>query len=268
VNAENKKTATDTKDEHDARELPLVEHLMELRDRILRSFAVLLIVFFALVYWANDIYEFVSEPLTAVLDANVGQQIIATKVLDPFLTPFKLTFFVAFVISVPYILHQIWAFVSPGLYKNEIRVALPIITSSVLLFYTGIAFSYFFVLGFLFRFIIDIAPENVTVMTDITAYLDFVMGLFLAFGLVFEIPVATVLLVLSGIVTPKALAENRPYVIIGCFLVAVPITPPDPFSMLMLAIPMCLLFEAGLYASRLVYRPDPDEAAPAAAEKK
>lgn len=246
-------------DEHDPKEQPLVSHLVELRDRILRSVLVVFVVFIAMIAWANDIYEFVSAPLTGVLDTDLGERIISTRPLDPFLAPFKLTFMVAIFICIPYILHQAWAFISPGLYRNEIKVTLPIIVSSVLLFYLGVAFSYFVVLGFLFEFFTNIAPSNVTVMTDMTAYLDFVMSLFLAFGLVFEIPIATILLVITGVVTPKILSEKRPYVIIGCFLIATFLTPPDPFSQCMLAIPMCLLYEAGIIASRVVYRRKKEE---------
>ncbi|MDR2212760.1 MAG: twin-arginine translocase subunit TatC [Pseudomonadales bacterium] len=249
-------SASDT--DHDPKELPLVSHLVELRDRLLRSVAAIFIVFLCLIAWANDIYEFVSAPLTSVLDAAAGEHIIATRPLDPFLAPFKLTFMLALFICIPYVLHQAWAFVSPGLYKNEIRISLPIIVSSVILFYLGVAFSYFIVLGFLFEFFTNIAPSVVTVTPDISANLDFVMSMFLAFGLVFEIPVATVLLVISGVTTPKALAEKRSYVIIGCFLAATVLTPPDPFSQSMLAIPMCLLYEVGIIASRFFYRPDKD----------
>ena len=246
------KTPGTEEEESGAKELPLVSHLMELRDRILRSVAVVFVVFLCMIAWANNIYEFVSAPLTGVLDADLGERIISTRPLDPFLAPFKLTFMLALFICIPYVLHQAWAFISPGLYRNEIRVTFPIIVSSVLLFYLGVAFSYYVVLGFLFEFFTNIAPDNVTVMTDMSAYLDFVMGMFLAFGLVFEIPVATVLLVISGVATPVKLAEKRPYVIIGCFLVATFLTPPDPFSQSMLAIPMCLLYEAGIIASRFV----------------
>src|SRR5690606_25189246 len=210
LNDTNKAPGTED-DENDPKELPLVSHLMELRDRLLRSVAAVFIVFICMIAWANDIYEFVSAPLTGVLDADLGERIISTRPLDPFLAPFKLTFMLALFICIPYILHQAWAFISPGLYRNEIRVTFPIIVSSVVLFYLGVAFSYFVVLGFLFEFFTNIAPSNVTVMTDMTAYLDFVMSLFLAFGLVFEVPVATVLLVISGVATPQSLAEKRPY---------------------------------------------------------
>ncbi len=240
-----------TKDS-ESKELPLIAHLIELRDRILRSALAVLLVFIALVAFSNDIYSFVSEPLTSQLGAD--ESIIATKVMDTFLAPFKLTFMVAVFITIPYLLHQAWAFISPGLYQNEVRVTLPILVSSVLLFYFGIAFCYYVVLNFLFDFFLQAAPEGVKNMTDISAYLDTVMKLFLAFGLTFEIPVATVLLILSGVTTPADMAKHRPYVIIGCFVIGMFITPPDPFSQSMVAIPMYLLFEVGLLAGRLVHK--------------
>ena len=240
-----------TKDS-ESKDLPLIAHLIELRDRILRSALAVLLVFIALVAFSNDIYSFVSEPLTSQLGAD--ESIIATKVMDTFLAPFKLTFMVAVFITIPYLLHQAWAFISPGLYQNEVRVTLPILVSSVLLFYFGIAFCYYVVLNFLFDFFLQAAPEGVKNMTDISAYLDTVMKLFLAFGLTFEIPVATVLLILSGVTTPADMAKHRPYVIIGCFVIGMFITPPDPFSQSMVAIPMYLLFEVGLLAGRLVHK--------------
>ena len=243
-----------TTKENDPKELPLISHLVELRDRLLRCVAAILIVFIALVAFSNDIYTFISEPLTSLLGDD--ETIIATKVMDTFLAPFKLTFMVAVFITVPYLLHQAWAFIAPGLYQNEVRVTLPILISSILLFYFGIAFCYYVVMGFLFEFFTKAGPENVRNMTDISAYLDFVLKLFLAFGLTFEIPVATVLLILSGITTPDGLVANRPYVIIGCFVIGMLITPPDPFSQSMVAIPMYLLFEVGVLAGRLVYKGD------------
>jgi sec-independent protein translocase protein TatC len=239
----------------DPKELPLVAHLLELRDRILRSLACVLLLFVLLFAFANDIYEFVSDPLTSQLENDI----ISTNPMDPFMIPMKLTFMVSLFIAFPFILHQAWAFISPGLYKNEIRVTLPILVSSVLLFYAGLAFCYFVVLGFVFNFFINSAPDTVAVMTDMGAYYNFVMALFLIFGIVFEIPVATILLVISGVTTPQALNEKRPYIIVGCFIVAVPLTPPDPLSLFMMAMPMWLLFETGLLGSRLFYKPDPDE---------
>lgn len=239
----------------DPKEQPLVSHLLELRDRILRSVACVLVLFLIMFAWANEIYTFVSDPLTSQLENDI----ISTNPMDPFMIPMKLTFMVSLFLSFPYILHQAWAFISPGLYKNEIRVTLPILVSSVLLFYGGLAFCYFVVLGFVFNFFINSAPDTVAVMTDMGAYYNFVMALFLIFGIVFEIPVATILLVLSGVTTPKDLVEKRPYIIVGCFVVAVPLTPPDPLSLFMMALPMWLLFEIGLLGSRFFYKPDPDE---------
>jgi sec-independent protein translocase protein TatC len=238
--------------ENDAKELPLIAHLVELRDRILRSALAVLLVFIALVAFKNEIYTFVSEPLTSLLGED--ETIIATRVMDTFLAPFKLTFMVAVFITVPYLLHQAWAFISPGLYRNEVRVTLPILVSSVLLFYIGIAFCYYVVMGFLFEFFTQAGPEGVKNMTDVSAYLDFVLKLFLAFGLTFEIPVATVLLIISGVTTPANMAKHRSYVIIGCFVVGMFITPPDPFSQSMVAIPMYLLFEVGILAGRLIHK--------------
>lgn len=243
--------------DNDPKELPLVAHLLELRDRILRAVACVLLLFLLMFAWANDIYEFVAGPLTSQLENDI----ISTNPMDPFMIPMKLTFMVALFLSVPYILHQAWAFISPGLYKNEIRVTLPILVSSVLLFYAGLAFCYLVVLRFVFNFFINSAPETVAVMTDMGAYYNFVMALFLIFGIVFEIPVATILLVISGVTTPQALADKRRYIIVGCFVVAVPLTPPDPLSLFMMALPMWGLFEIGMLGSRLFYRPDPDESA-------
>ena len=238
-----------TPEEEDLKEQPLISHLVELRDRVLRAFIAVLIVFLAMVYWANDIFDFVAIPLTSVLDPEIQPQVL--NPMDAFMVPFKLTFMLALFICVPYILHQAWAFISPGLYKHEIRVTFPIIVSTVILFYLGIAFSYFFILGFVFEFLVSIAPEDVTVAPDIAKYLDLVTSLCLAFGLVFEIPVAIVLLVLSGAVTPAWLVEKRSYAIIVNFAVAMVVTPAEPYSMIMMAVPMCLLYEAGIVASRM-----------------
>ena len=239
--------------EQELKEQPLISHLVELRDRVLRSFIAVIVVFLAMVYWANDIYEYVANPLTSVLDPEtVGM--ISIKPLDSFMVPFKLTFMIALFICIPYILHQAWAFISPGLYKNEIRVTFPIIVSSVILFYTGVAFSYYVILGYVFEFLVSVAPEDVTVAPDMAAYMDLVMGLFLGFGLVFEIPVALVLLVISGVVTPADLVEKRSYAIIANFAIAMVITPADPYSMMLMAMPMCLLYEVGIIASRVFYK--------------
>ena len=231
-------------------EQPLVNHLLELRNRLLHTVLVVLVVFLALFYFANDIYTFVSEPLRVYLPE--GSTMIATEVASPFLTPFKLTLVLSVFLAMPFLLHQIWAFVSPGLYSKEKRIARPLLASSVALFYAGIAFAYYVVFPLVFGFFTSTGPIDVAVMTDIGKYLDFVLTLFFAFGLAFEIPIATVLLVWSGVTTPKILAEKRPYVFLGCFVFGMLLTPPDVVSQSLLAIPMWLLFEFGLFFSRFV----------------
>jgi sec-independent protein translocase protein TatC len=234
-------------------EQPLVQHLIELRDRLLRALLVILVIFLGLFYFANDIYTFVSAPLQALLPEN--STMIATEVASPFLTPFKLTLFVSLFLSMPFLLFQIWSFIAPGLYQREKRIAIPLLISSILLFYAGIAFAYFVVFPLIFGFFTSIGPSNVTIMTDIGSYLDFVMKLFFAFGLAFEIPVATVLLILAGIVTPQGMAQKRPYVIVGCFVFGMLLTPPDVLSQALLAVPMWMLFELGLVFGRLLKAP-------------
>jgi len=234
---------------------PLIEHLLELRTRIMRSLFSVLFVFICLVYFANPIYEILSEPLRAQLPENAGM--IATDVISPFMAPLKFTFFVSAVLAMPYILYQVWAFIAPGLYANEKKVAIPIFATSVLLFYGGIAFAYFVVLKMVIGFIVGVAPESVAVMTDINSYLNFVLKLFFAFGVAFEIPIATFLLVKAGIASTKSMAEKRPYIIVGCLVIGMLLTPPDIFSQLFLAGPMWLLFELGLLFGRMV---EPKEA--------
>lgn len=232
--------------------MPLIEHLSELRDRLLRSIFAVLLVFAGLFYFSNDIYTIVSEPLRRLLPA--GSSMIATEVASPFLAPFKLTLIISVFIAIPYILHQAWAFISPGMYRHEKRIALPVLLSSIVLFYSGIAFAYFVVFPLIFGFFTRVAPAGVQVMTDINAYLDFVLKLFFAFGIAFEIPVATVLAIWAGITTPEALVSKRPYVIVTCFVVGMLLTPPDIFSQTMLAVPVWLLFEAGVFFGRWVRR--------------
>jgi len=229
---------------------PLIEHLVELRSRLVRSVIAILAIFLALYAFSNDIYQFVAEPLMALLPE--GSQMIATEVASPFLAPFKLTLVVAVFIAVPFVLHQAWAFVAPGLYENEKSLALPLLASSVLLFYLGAAFAYYIVFPLLFAFFTQTGPENVQVMTDINQYLNFVLKLFFAFGIAFEIPIATFLLVLSGAASVQSLSAKRPYVILGCFVVGMLMTPPDVVSQSLLAIPMYLLYEVGLLFGRLV----------------
>lgn len=231
-------------------EQPLVQHLIELRDRLLRALAVILAIFLGLFYFANDIYTFVAQPLQKFLPE--GTSMIATEVASPFLTPFKLTLFVSLFLAMPFLLFQFWQFIAPALYRNERRLALPLMVSSVFLFYGGVAFAYYAVFPLVFGFFTAIAPEGVTVMTDISSYLDFILKLFFAFGLAFEIPVATVILIAAGISTPESLANKRPYIIVGCFILGMLLTPPDVISQLLLAIPMWLLFEVGIVMGRLV----------------
>ncbi|MBB3191113.1 twin-arginine translocase subunit TatC [Halomonas cerina] len=234
------------------KQAPLIEHLIELRSRLMHAVIAILVIFLGLYAFANDIYGFVAEPLMALLPE--GSQMIATEVASPFLAPFKLTLVVAVFIAVPYVLHQAWAFVAPGLYDNEKALALPILASSVALFYAGAAFAYYVVFPLLFQFFTQTGPENVAVMTDINQYLNFVLKLFFAFGVAFEIPIATFLLILSGATTVESLSRKRPYIILGCFVVGMLLTPPDVVSQSLLAVPMYLLYEVGLLFGRLVRR--------------
>ena len=237
-------------DTHNDQAMPLVAHLGELRDRLLRSILAVLLIFCGLFYFANDIYTFVSAPLRDSLPE--GATMIATQVASPFLTPFKLTLVTAVFVAMPFILHQVWSFIAPALYRREKRLAIPILLSSIALFYTGIAFAYYLVFPLIFAFFTSVSPEGVTIMTDINAYLDFVLKLFFAFGIAFEIPIATILLIASGVTTPDALANKRPYVIIGCFVVDMLLTPPDLISQTLLAVPVWMLFEAGILFGRLI----------------
>lgn len=237
--------------------LPLVAHLTELRDRLMRTVLAVLIVLVGLLKFSNDIYAFVSEPLRKLLPA--GSSMIATDVGSPFFAPFKLTMVTAVLVCVPYILYQIWGFIAPGLYKHEKKLAAPLLISSVLLFYSGMAFAYFAVFPVVFGFFSQIAPEGVAYTPDISKFLDMALKMLLAFGCTFEIPVATFLLVWSGITTVAALTAKRPYVIVGCFVVGALLSPPDVISQTMMALPMWLLFEAGVIASRLIKKPDQNE---------
>ena len=237
-------------------ELPFLAHLVELRERLLRAVAAVMVLFLAGLPFANRIYALLAKPLLDKMPE--GTQMIAIEVASPFLTPLKLTFFAALILAMPVVLYQIWAFVAPGLYKHERRLAVPLLASSVLLFYIGCAFAYFLVLPAVFGFLQAVAPTGVAVMTDISQYLDFVLVLFLAFGLCFEVPVAVVILVLLGWVTVPQLREARAYVVVGAFVVAAILTPPDVVSQLLLAIPMCFLYEVGILAARwLPARPEP-----------
>ena len=233
-------------------EMPLVAHLIELRTRLLRIIILLIVVFFSLVYFANDIYAWLSAPLRALLP--IGSTMIATDVTSPFMAPFKLTFFVALFASVPYILFQLWGFIAPALYQRERRIAIPLVFSSVVLFYAGIACAYFIALPAMLGFFTRIGPEDVAIMTDINLYLDFALKLFLVFGVTFEIPIAVLVLIAAGVVSSASLAEKRRYIIVGCFGLSMFLTPPDALSMTMLAIPMWLLFEAGLFFGSILER--------------
>ncbi|WP_159657399.1 twin-arginine translocase subunit TatC [Vibrio atypicus] len=238
---------------------PLISHLLELRNRLLRAILAVLVVFIGLIYFSNDIYEFVSAPLVERLPE--GATMIATDVASPFFTPLKLTLVAAIFIAVPFILYQVWAFVAPGLYKHERRLIMPLMFSSSLLFYCGVAFAYFVVFPLVFGFFTAISLGGVEFATDISSYLDFVLALFLAFGIAFEVPVAIILLCWTGATTPKSLSEKRPYIVVGAFIVGMMLTPPDMISQTLLAIPMCLLFEVGLFFARFYVRKDNDDEA-------
>ncbi|AHE96991.1 twin-arginine translocase subunit TatC [Thioalkalivibrio paradoxus] len=237
----------------------LLSHLIELRDRILRMFLAILVVFLLLFPFANQIYTWLATPLMVHLPE--GTSMIAIEVAAPFLIPFKLVLLLAVVLTIPYTLYQLWAFIAPGLYKHEKRLAAPLVASSTLLFYLGMAFAYFVVFPLIFAFFTATAPEGVAVMTDISRYLDFVIMLFLAFGIAFEVPIATILLVSMGATTPDKLARKRPYVIVGTFVVGMVLTPPDIISQTLLALPMWLLFEIGLILSRIMERRKADRLA-------
>ncbi|MGM8226580.1 twin-arginine translocase subunit TatC [Cellvibrio sp. ARAG 10.3] len=234
------------------KELPLVQHLIELRTRLLHTVIFVLVVFCCLFYFANDIYYIISAPLQNLLPENTSM--IATDVVSPFLTPLKLTFFAAVLLSIPYILYQIWAFIAPGLYKHEKSLAAPLLISSVLLFYAGMTFAYFVVFPLLFGFVTGIGLEGVATMTDIAKYLDFVLQLFFAFGFAFEIPIAVILMIHAGVLTPDSLAAKRPYIVVGCFIIGMLLTPPDVFSQILLALPMWMLFEVGVFVGRILYK--------------
>ena len=237
-----------SKAEESLAEGTLLSHLVELRGRLLKVAAAIIAVFVVLLPFARQIFALVSEPLRKVLPGN---QMIATAVASPLLTPFKLTFFVALFIAMPVVLYQTWAFVAPGLYKQERRFAVPLLASSILLFYAGVAFAYFVVFPLMFGFFTAVAPDGVEVMTDIAAYLDFISMIVLAFGIAFEVPVATVLIVWTGLTTPAKLSKARPYVFLLAFVMGMFLTPPDVISQTLLAVPVYLLYELGIVMSRL-----------------
>ena len=233
-------------------DMPITEHLIELRRHLIKICVAVLVIFLALVGFSRELYDFLSDPLVAQLPAN--STMIATDITSNFMAPIRLTIFVAAFFAMPYILYQIWSFVAPGLYKKEKKVAIPVLMSSIFLFYAGVAFSYFIVLKGVLKFFIMFAPQNVLPMTDIDSYLSFALKLFMVFGLTFEIPVVTLLLILAGVVSIQSLEDKRRYIIVGCFAVAAVVTPPDGVSMLMLAIPMWLLFELGLFLAKILLK--------------
>jgi len=231
------------------KDLPLLDHLKELRVRLLRSFIGVIVIFLPLIFFSNAIYELASSPLQALMPEN--SSMIATQVASPFLSPLKLTFYLSLMISLPYFFSEVWRFIAPGLYKNEKRFALGLTLSSILLFYLGILFAYFLVFPLVFGFFTSVTPEGVKVMTDISSYLDFILNIFLAFAIVFEIPVLIFLLIWTGITSPNSLAKKRPYVIVSCFILGMLLTPPDVISQTLLALPAWFLFEVGLLLSRI-----------------
>lgn len=235
-------------------EVGFVSHLIELRNRIAYALGAVGAVFIVLmiVPGSNQVYALIAQPLMDVLPA--GMSMIATEVASPFLTPLKFTLAAAVTLTIPFLLYQVWAFVAPGLYKHEKGMVMPLVVSSVLLFYAGMAFAYFVVFPTVFKLFVDILPPGVQMMTDIKSYLDFVFSMFFAFGVAFEVPVAVVILTSTGVVNPETLAEKRPYVIVGVFVIAAILTPPDVASQFLLAVPMWILFEVGLFVARLLHR--------------
>lgn len=231
--------------------MSFMSHLVELRDRLLRIVLSILFVFLCLFYWANDIYTYLAEPLTQHMPE--GSKMIAIDVASPFLTPFKLVLMLSIFLDMPFILYQIWGFIAPGLYKHEKKLAAPLLASSIILFYCGMLFAYYVVFPLVFGFFTSVGPEIVSISTDIGRYLDFVLSLFLGFGIAFEVPIATILLVAVGMTTPKKLAEKRPYVIVAAFVIGMLLTPPDVISQVLLAFPMWLLFEAGVLTSAYIF---------------
>jgi len=229
-----------------------ISHLIELRNRLMYALGAVGVVFLALAPFSNQVYALIAQPLMDVLPP--GMSMIATEVASPFLTPLKFTLAAAVTLTIPFLLYQVWAFVAPGLYKHEKRMVVPLVVSSVLLFYTGMAFAYFVVFPTVFKVFVNFLPPGVQMMTDIKAYLDFVFSMFFAFGFAFEVPVAVVILSSTGMVNPETLAEKRPYVIVGAFVIAAILTPPDVASQFLLAVPMLILFEVGLFVARLLHR--------------
>ena len=242
-------------------EQSFLTHLVELRQRLVRAAVAVVVVFLALTPFMKEIFDVLSQPMMAALPA--GSKLLATGVITPFMVPLKVTLFVALLIALPYVLWQAWAFVAPGLYKHEKRLAAPLIASSVLMFFLGMAYCYFIVFGLIFKAITGFAPASVAVSPDIEAYFGFVLGMFLAFGLAFEVPIVVVLLARFGIADIDKMKQARPYVIVGAFIVAAVFTPPDVLSQLLLAVPLCLLYELGVFIARFVVKPKADDEAAA-----
>jgi sec-independent protein translocase protein TatC len=232
-----------------------LSHLFELRDRLVRSLVSLGVVFIPTFFYASELYDLVARPMMRTLPE--GSKMIATGVITPFFIPMKIALMVSFLIALPYILYQAWAFVAPGLYAHEKKLVLPLVVSSTLLFFLGMAFCYFFVFGTVFSFIAQFAPKSITVAPDIEAYFNFVLGMFIAFGITFEVPVVVVVLVMTGLISVEKLREIRSFVIVGAFVVAAVVTPPDVVSQLLLAIPLCLLYEVGIFVARFVEKRKP-----------
>lgn len=242
----------ETTDKESLAEGTLMSHLLELRDRLLKAMVAVLVAFIPCAVFANDLFNIIAQPLVDKLPS--GTSLIATSVIGPFMTPFKVAFYVALFVAMPVVIYQIWAFVAPGLYRREKRFAVPLLVSSILLFYLGVVFAYFVVFPVMFNFLIGTVPGAVKYNPDMASYLDFVITMFFAFGAAFEVPVAVVLLVLTGLVRVEKLAENRGYVIIGIFVVAAFLTPPDMISQVIMAVPMYLLYEGGLAMARVMQK--------------
>lgn len=232
-----------------------LSHLFELRDRLIRSLVAILIMFLPCFFYASELYDLVAMPMMKTLPE--GSRMIATGVITPFFIPMKIALVAGFLLALPYVLYQAWAFVAPGLYSHEKRLALPLVVSSTVLFFLGMTFCYFFVFGTVFKFIATFAPKSISVAPDIEAYFNFVLGMFIAFGVTFEVPVVVVVLVMTGLVSVEKLREIRSFVIVGAFIVAAIVTPPDVVSQLLLAIPLCLLYEVGIFVARFVEKPRP-----------
>jgi sec-independent protein translocase protein TatC len=250
-------TETGTTEASPEPEQSFLSHLIELRQRLVRAAIAIVIVFAALTPFMKDIFDLMSKPMMAALPD--GAKLLATGVITPFMVPLKVTLFAAFLIALPYVLWQAWAFVAPGLYRHEKKLAAPLIFSSCMMFFLGMAYCYYVVFGFVFKFIAGFAPTSVSVSPDIEAYFGFVLGMFMAFGLTFEVPIIVVLLVRFGIASTEKLRQLRPYVIVGAFIIAAIFTPPDVVSQLLLAIPLCVLYEIGILLARFVEKPKPAE---------